>query len=166
MSGRSGARRSFLGRLLLPAPLRGSLVELCRRTTHEGWDRLQAATAAGAGVALVTSASAPWPVAARALAAWAGPLHLALPEDAAGRTLARLLCTGDPESPRLAGDPPSIEAALTGGGRVLFVIAGDVAPDRITLPIPDEARVLPISVEQPGRGRYRLVIGEPPARST
>lgn len=166
MTGLRSAHRSALTRWLLPAPLRWSLVELCRRTTHEGWERLLEATTAGGGVVLIASAGSSWPVAARALAAWAGPLHLALPEGAGDRRLARLLCAGGPESPRLAPDPASIAAALAAGGKVLFVLPSNTPLDRPTPPIQSGTPALPVAVEQPARGRYRLVIGEPEARST
>jgi hypothetical protein len=136
--------------------LRWSLVELCRRTSLEGWDELQAAAAAGRGVALLTSAGAPWLVAARALAAWAGPLHLALPASERDRRLARLACAGGDPGPHLAAGPDGARAALTVGEKVLFVIDAGNAPDPPA--VPDGVPLVAIAVKLARRGRYRLVL--------
>ncbi len=154
------ARPGPLARLFAPRALRWSLIELCRRTTHEGWERLLAAEAAGRGVALVIPAGGPWVVAARALAAWAGPLHLALPSGAAERRLARLVCSLDGEgSSLLAPDPETVRSVLATRGKVLFVIAGEAGPDLARPSIPAGVPVLPLAVERPSRGRYRVVVG-------
>ena len=156
MSG--GAAPGRLARLFAPRALRWSLVELCRRTTLEGWEHLQAAEAAGRGVILIASSGAPWPVAARALAAWAGPLHLALPDGAAGRRLARLACAGD-GAPRLAAEPAAVERALGEGGKVLVLAEPGARPPLVPPSIADDVPRLAITVERPRRGRYRLVVG-------
>lgn len=145
-----------LARLFAPRSLRWSLVELCRRTTLEGWDELQAAAAAGCGVALIAPAGGSWPVAARAIAAWAGPLHLALPAGARDRRLARLACAGGAAAPRLAAGPDAVSTALAAGETVLFVIEAGTALD--ALAIPDEVPLVAIAVERLRRGRYRLVV--------
>lgn len=150
---------SLLGRLFDPRPLRWSLVELCRRTTHEGWENLQTAEAAGRGVALVVAAGTPWVVAARALAAWAGPLHLALPAGADDRRLARLAGTNGDDGPRLAADPETVAGLLAAGEKVLFVARGEAPPDLAPLPAVAAPAVLRVTVERPSRGRYRVVIG-------
>lgn len=156
----SAVRPGLLSRLLAPRALRWSLVELCRRTTHDGWENLHAAEAAGRGVALVIPPGTRWVVAARALAAWAGPLHLALPAAAADRKLARLVCTSDRESPLLAADPEATNRVLAAGEKVLFVIEGAEPRDLAPRPIPEGAPIVPLRVERPSRGRYRLVICE------
>jgi hypothetical protein len=150
-------------RLFAPRALRWSLVELCRRTTLAGWDDLQAAAAAGRGVALTTPAGAPWLVAARALAAWAGPLHLALPAGEADRRLARLACAGGEPGPRLAADPDAILSALAAGEKVLFVAGAAAGLD--VPAIPGHVPRVTVAVERPRRGRYRLVFTcHPPQR--
>ena len=160
MSGRSPGV-GWADRLFAPRALRWTLVELCRRTTLEGWDELQAAAAAGRGIALVAPAGALWPVAARALAAWTGPLHLALPAGERDRRLARLVCAGGDSAPLLAAGPASVQGALAAGAKVLFVIeAGSPGPPPPA--IPDDVPRLAIAIERPGRGRYRLIIRRPP----
>jgi hypothetical protein len=146
-----------LARLFAPRSLRWSLVELCRRTTLEGWDELQAAAAAGCGVALIAPAGGSWPVAARAIAAWAGPLHLALPAGARDRRLARLACAGGAAAPRLAAGPDAVGTALAAGETVLFVVEGG-SPEPSPPAVAGDLPRLAIAIEQPGRGRYRLVI--------
>lgn len=148
-------RPALLARLFAPRVLRWSLVELCRRTTLDGWEHLQAAEAAGRGVALIAASDAPWPVAARALAAWAGPLHLALPADARDRRTARLACSSSGAGPRLAAGPTAVRNALGVGDKVLFTVGAETSAE---LSLPDGVPVLPIAVENTGRGRYRLVI--------
>lgn len=154
MSGSLGA--GWPARLLAPRALRWNLVELCRRTSLEGWDALQAAAAAERGVALITSAGAPWLVAARALAAWAGPLHLALPAGDRDRRLARLACASGDPGPRLAEGADAARGVLAAGGTVLFVVEAGTALD--ALPIPDEIPQVAIAVERTRRGRYRLIL--------
>jgi len=157
-------RAGWPDRLFAPRALRWSLVELCRRTTLAGWDDLQAAAAAGRGVTLLTPSGAPWLVAARALAAWAGPLHLALPAGEPDRRLARLACARADPAPRLAADPEAIRGALAAGESVLFVVDAAIAPDAAA--IPDETPRVTVAVERPRRGRYRLVLSRwrpPPA---
>jgi hypothetical protein len=143
-------------RLIAPRALRWSLVELCRRTTLVGWDELQAAAAAGRGVGLIARAGAAWFVAARALAAWAGPLHLALPAGERDRRLARLACAGGDLGLRLAADPDAARAALAGGEKVLFVVDAGAALEALALP--DEVPRVAIAVESARHGRYRLVL--------
>jgi hypothetical protein len=155
----SAVRPGLLSRQLAPRALRWSLVDLCRRTTHEGWEHLQSAAAAGHGVALVAAAGTPWVVAARALAAWAGPLHLAMPAGAADRRLARLACTNGDDGPRLAADPETVAGLLAAGEKVLFVLPGEAPPDLAPLPAGAAPVVLAVTVERPSRGRYRVVLG-------
>jgi hypothetical protein len=143
-------------RLFAPRALRWSLVELCRRTTLVGWEHLQSPEAAGRGIALVTPAGTPWFVAARALAAWAGPLHRALPAGETDRRLARMACAGGDPGPRLAADPEALHRALAAGETVLFVVDAAIAPG--DPPIPDGMPRLTVAVERPRRGRYRLVL--------
>jgi hypothetical protein len=156
---RPGPLARLLERLLERRALRWSLVDLCRRTTHEGWEHLRAAEAAGRGVALVTPAGTLWVVAARALAAWAGPLHLAMPAGAADRRLAQLTCGGD--GPQLATSSKAITEALSRGARVLFVGSLEV-PTEIQDALPFTClSVVRLRVVRHRRGRYRLVIGRP-----
>lgn len=164
MSG-APSRAGWLVRLLAPRTLRWSLVELCRRTTLDGWDELQAAAAEDRGVALLASAADDWPLAARALAGWAGPLHLALPAGERDRRLARLACAGGGSAPRPAAGPDSVARAFAAGEKVLFVIEAGCrqAPPPA---VPEGVPALAVAVERSGRGRYRLVIRRrpPPAR--
>jgi len=162
----SGDRRPsplarLLGRSTERRALRWNLVELCRRTAHEGWEHLQAAEAAGRGVALVVAAAGPWVIAARALAAWAGPLHLAPPAGAAERRLARRLCSAGRDRPRLAPDDDAAGRALAAGEKVLYVVAGQTASGLAPPAIPAGVPILPLAVEHSSRGRYRLVVGKP-----
>lgn len=155
-------RPGWLALLLAPRPLRWSLVELCRRTTLDGWDELQSAAAAGRGVALLASSDDQWPVAARALAGWAGPLHLALTADGRSARWARLWSADGESSPRPADGADAVGKALAAGEKVLFVIEAG-SPPRPTA-IPDGVPVLDVAIERPQRGRYRLVIRPSPRR--
>lgn len=151
----------WLTRPFAPRPLRWSLVELCRRTSLVGWEHLLAAQAAGGGVGLVAESGTPWPVAARAIAAWAGPLHLAPPGRAADRRLARLACSGD-DGPREAPSPEAAREALSAGGTVLFVAAAGAPNELAAAAFPDGTGVLRVLVERAPRGRYRVSIEPTP----
>lgn len=156
MSSDSQGERPRL-RLFARRTLRWSLVELCRRTTLDGWDDLQEAAAAGRGVALLVSEGDEWPVAARALAGWAGPLHLALPAGGRARRLADLVCADGASAPRPASGPDVVGRALAAGEKVLFVVETGSPPPPPPA-IPEGVAVLDVTVERPRRGRYRVVI--------
>jgi KDO2-lipid IV(A) lauroyltransferase len=76
------ARDSFrhLGEALFDtlSAYRFDLVELCRRTTLDGWDHLLAARRAAAprGIFVITAHFGPWEQGPLALGSWGGPLHV------------------------------------------------------------------------------------------
>lgn len=139
-------------------PATGGLVELCRRTTLEGWDHLQQAEAAGHGILLVTpEANGAWRLAARVLAEWAGPVHLLLPDDP--ETAQRLLAAADGLGLADPVAPDRANEALATGAKLLRVGTAEVGPARDQDAAPDDQAPthLSVTVDQAGP-RFRICI--------
>lgn len=163
MSGsQGGGRLGLVERLLAPRHLRWSLVELCRRTTLDGFDHLQAAQGEGRGALLTIASADRWEIAARALAAWAGPLRLVPPPEAPERRLTELLHRTGGERLLLATGREAVGVALRAGETVLLVTEFASPPERLLPALPEGVALLPLAVHGPAGGRYRVVIGGDP----
>jgi KDO2-lipid IV(A) lauroyltransferase len=156
-------------------------VELCRRVTLVGWDRLDHAESAGRGVLVFSGHCGNWEIAGRVLGLYRAPYHIVVRPFNNPLVYAHMERErrrfGIREVPK-RGAARQIFRVVRQGGRVGMVIDQRVRPGQgivlpflghpaLVTPLPASASlrtgapVVPIFGWPEGRARYRVEVGEP-----
>ena len=156
-------------------------VELCRRLTLEGWDRLELAEARGRGVIVFSGHLGNWEIAGRVLGLYRAPYHILVRpfnNPLVWEHMSRERRRFGIREVLKQGAARQLFRVVRHGGRVGMVIDQRVRPGQgIVLPFlghPALVTALPASLSlrtgapavpifgwPAGRGRYRVEVGEP-----